>query len=74
MHEKEEKGGKMLPQGGGSGGCRIGSSVAAQSRYCGFSWNSPFMTSFLFTLLYSLIWIGSCKILTWNFSQLYDQS
>jgi len=37
MHEKEEKGGKMLPQGGGSGGGRIGSSVAAQSRYCGFS-------------------------------------
>ena len=32
------------------------------------------MTSFLLTFLYSPIWIGSCKILAWNFFQLYDQS
>jgi len=29
---KKEREGNMLPQGGGSGGGRIGSSVAAQSR------------------------------------------
>jgi len=32
MHEKEEREGKMLPQGGGIGGSRIGPSVAAQLR------------------------------------------
>ena len=32
IHEKEEREGKMLPQGDGSGGGWIGSSIAAQSR------------------------------------------
>jgi len=30
MHEKEEREGKMLPQGGGSSGGRIGPSVDIQ--------------------------------------------
>ena len=30
--EKEERKGKILPQGGGSGGGQIGPSVAAQSK------------------------------------------
>ena len=46
IHEKGEREGKLSPQGGGSGGGLIGPSISAQSRYCGFSWNSPFMTSF----------------------------
>jgi len=32
MDEKEKKESKMLPQGGGSGGGRIGPSVATQSK------------------------------------------
>ena len=32
MHEKEERKGKILPQGGGSGGGQIGPSVATQSK------------------------------------------
>ena len=46
MHEKEEREGNMLPQGGGSGSGWIGPSIAAQSKYCGLSWNPPSMTSF----------------------------
>ena len=53
MHEKEEREGKILPQGGGSGGGRIGTSVAAQSKSCGGSWNLLLITSFLFTCLQS---------------------
>ena len=53
MHEKEEREGKMLPQGDGSGGGRIGASVATQSKSCGGSWNPPLITSFLFTCLQS---------------------
>ena len=30
MHDKEEREGKMLPQGGGSDGGQIGASVAAK--------------------------------------------
>ena len=32
MHEKEEREGKMLPQGGGSGGGRIRPNVTTQSK------------------------------------------
>jgi len=55
MHEKEERKGNMLSQGGGSSGGRIGLSVVNQSKYCELSRNPPWMTSFLFTYLQSLI-------------------
>ena len=45
MHEKGERKGKMLPQGGGSGGWIV-PSVATQSKSYGSLSNSPFMTSF----------------------------
>jgi len=32
MHEKEEREGEILPQGGGSGGGWIGPSIAIQSK------------------------------------------
>ena len=50
MHEKEEREGKMLLQGGGSGGGRIGASVIAQSKLRGLSRN-PLLMIFLFTVL-----------------------
>ena len=51
MHEKEEREGNMLPQGGGSGGGWIGPSVAAQLRKCDGSWSLPLLTSFPFKVL-----------------------
>jgi len=36
-HEKGEREEKLSPQGGGSDGGLIGSSVSAKSRYCEFS-------------------------------------
>ena len=51
IHEKAEREGKILPQGGGSGAGLIRPSVSAQSRYCRFSWNPPFITYFLLTFL-----------------------
>ena len=51
IHEKGEREGKFSSQGGGFGGCLIGPSVSAQCRYYGFSWNPPFITSFLLTFL-----------------------
>ena len=51
IHEKGEREGNFSPQGGGSGGGLIGPSISAQSKYCEFSWNSPFITSFLLTFL-----------------------
>ena len=53
MHEKEEREGNMLPQGGSSGGGRIEPSVATQSKHYELSRNPPFMISFLFTFLQS---------------------
>ena len=56
MHEwmkKTKREGKILPQGDGSGGGRIGESVAMQSKFCGSSRNQHFMISFLCTLLLS---------------------
>ena len=47
MHEKGEREGELLPQGGGSGGSRIGPSVTTQSKSCGSLRNPPFVTSFL---------------------------
>ena len=53
MHEKKEREGKKLPQGGGPCGDRIGPSVAAQSKYYELSWNPHSMTFFLYKFLLS---------------------
>jgi len=41
LHEKREREEKMLPQGGGSSGGRIGASIVAQSNECGVRRNPP---------------------------------
>ena len=41
MHEKEEREGNMLSQGGGSSGGRIGPTVATQSKYYRLSRHPP---------------------------------
>ena len=46
MHDKEERDGKVWPQGGGSGGGQIGPSIATQSKLRGLSRNPPLTTSF----------------------------